>query len=218
MEDWREMKKLFFTIIFILTSLNAFAASTSVTNVASNVIVSTNAVAKWEILTNWFGNPSVAALTFGINPTQFLSLSANGGLSLGSSYISTDAGAGNLIVSGKVGIGTTSPNYLLEINGSLGVEGHIQTHGTAPTLTSCGGSPSIVGNDNSFTITVGTTATGCTATFATAWTNAPSCTVTNQSTSITNAMTYTVSTSAVVVSQAAGLSGDILNVVCQGYY
>jgi hypothetical protein len=122
------------------------------------------------------------------------------------------------ILQGNVGIGTASPNYLLEINGSLGVEGHIQTHGTAPTLTSCGGSPSIVGNDNSFTITVGTASTGCTATFATAWTNAPSCTVTNQSTSITNAMTYTVSTSAVVVSQAAGLSGDILNVVCRGYY
>jgi hypothetical protein len=139
------MKKLFFTIIFILTSLNAFAASTSVTNVASNVIVSTNAAAKWEILTNWFGNPSVAALTFGINPTQFLSLSANGGLSLGSSYISTDAGAGNLIVSGNVGIGTTNPGQTLAVNGNISVGIGTTGIGYIPCVKSAVGSNVVLG-------------------------------------------------------------------------
>ena len=105
----------------------------------------------------------------------------------------------------------------LTVNGTLNINGHIVTHGTAPTLTSCGSSPSIIGNDNAFTITVGGTATGCTATFATAWTNIPSCIVTNQSLSATNIMTYTVSTSAVTISQTA-LSGNVINVICEGYY
>lgn len=99
------------------------------------------------------------------------------------------------------------------------VSGNLTTHGTAPTITSCGTSPSgsAVGNGNGFTITVGGTTTTCTATFATAFTNTPSCTVTNQSMSVINAMTYTVSNTAVVINQT-GLSGDILNVNCIGNY
>ncbi|MFZ2226246.1 MAG: tail fiber domain-containing protein, partial [Candidatus Moraniibacteriota bacterium] len=40
------------------------------------------------------------------------------GLSLGNSYVSTDPGAGNMIISGNVGIGTTSPSARLNVVGT----------------------------------------------------------------------------------------------------
>ena len=43
-------------------------------------------------------------------------ISPNGGLALGASYLSTDPGAGNMIVSGNVGIGTTTPWGQLSVN------------------------------------------------------------------------------------------------------
>ena len=43
-------------------------------------------------------------------------LYASGGFALGSSYSFTDPGAGNMIIEGNVGIGTTSPGTLLEMS------------------------------------------------------------------------------------------------------
>lgn len=92
--------------------------------------------------------------------------------------------------------------------------GHLITGGTTPGVSSCGTSPSVVGDDNSMEITVGSVAaTGCTITFANVHTNAPICVVTNQSMSIVNAMTYTISTSQIAVSQT-GLTGDKLDILC----
>ena len=48
--------------------------------------------------------------------TERMRLSATGGLSLGASYATTDPGAGNMIISGNVGIGTTSPWGKLAVN------------------------------------------------------------------------------------------------------
>ena len=53
------------------------------------------------------GTLSNHALGFRTNNTLKMSLSAAGGLSLGS-YVGTDAGVGNMIISGNVGIGYTS--------------------------------------------------------------------------------------------------------------
>lgn len=94
---------------------------------------------------------------------------------------------------------------------------HLQTKGTAPALTSCGGSPSITGNDNAMTVTAGSAATGCTITFATTWTNTPHCTVTEQTGSVANALTYTVSTTAVTLAQT-GLAANVIDIVCSGHY
>ena len=116
--------------------------------------------------------------------------------------------------------GSSMPTATGSYSGStllVGANGHIATYmATAPVLSSCGSSPSITGSDTAFVITVGSTATGCTATFNKTWTSNPVCTVTNQSQSIVSAMTYTVSTTAVTISQAAGLSGNIIDVICLG--
>lgn len=105
---------------------------------------------------------------------------------------------------------SSTPALILDKNGHV----DFPAAGT-PVLSSCGSSPSITGNDNRFTITVGGTATACTATFSKAYTNTPVCIPTLQTTSIVNAMTYTKSNTAITISQT-GLSGDIIDVVCFG--
>ena len=54
-------------------------------------------------------------LSFISNAIENMRLSSAGGLSLGSGYVGTDAGAGNMIISGLVGIGTTTPSALLHV-------------------------------------------------------------------------------------------------------
>jgi hypothetical protein len=87
-------------------------------------------------------------------------------------------------------------NFILGNNSQFG--------STAPTLSSCGTSPSIVGSNVAGTITLGTgTPTGCVATFATAYALAPSCTVVSQTAPATTTPAYSVSTTAITIVQAA---------------
>ena len=62
--------------------------------------------------------------------------------------------------------------------GFVNVNGHIETHGTAPTITTCGTSPSVTGNDNTFSISIGSgTVTACTINFNHYWQHIPVCNV-----------------------------------------
>jgi hypothetical protein len=91
--------------------------------------------------------------------------------------------------------------------------GHWMNKNTSkPTLSTCGTSPSAgTSNDVSGTITEGTTATGCTVTFGTTWSTAPNCVVTSQS-GLT--FSYTVSTTALVVTNIGALSSKNLTYFC----
>lgn len=92
--------------------------------------------------------------------------------------------------------------------------GGSSAHSGTPAITSCGGgSPAIVGTDYAFTITQGTSATGCVATFSTAFTDAPVCVAVNQTAPATSTPAYTVTTTAVTL-VTANTSGEIWNVVC----
>lgn len=105
--------------------------------------------------------------------------------------------------------------YMLQ---SFDYYGHLYTSGPAPTLSGCGTSPSFVGsaNDRNMVVQVGSVAaTGCTITFAYPYTTAPRVHVTNRSMSVVNAMTYTVSTTQIVVSQT-GLTSAILDISAEG--
>lgn len=85
-----------------------------------------------------------------------------------------------------------------------------------PTLTSCsttGGT--IVGSDDAFILTGGSSAsTTCTATFTTAYVNTPICTVASQTAPGTTTPSYTVSTTAVVITQASQ-SSEVYDVICK---
>jgi hypothetical protein len=95
------------------------------------------------------------------------------------------------------------------LSGLTHLAGHQDVTGTAPTLTSCGTSPSIVGSDIAGQVTMGTgTPTGCTITFASAYTAAPLCNV-SWLTNITS-MQFTVSTTAITITQTATSSNKIV--------
>jgi hypothetical protein len=87
---------------------------------------------------------------------------------------------------------------------------------TTPTITACGTSPVVMGDDSHGYITTGATATGCTITFATAYPKRPVCNVTNESVSLVNAMSYAVSATALTVTQT-GLGGATIDYMCKGF-
>lgn len=94
--------------------------------------------------------------------------------------------------------------------------GHIYASSTNPVVSSCGTSPTLTGSDQWGEVVPGATATTCTVTFGHSYTQAPICTVTNQSMSITSALSYTISSTALTISQAVGLAGDKLDYHCFG--
>lgn len=88
-------------------------------------------------------------------------------------------------------------------------------HTGVPVLTTCitsGGT--IVGTDYAFILTGGSSnATSCVATFAVAWNSTPICNVTSQTAPGTSTPSYTVSKTAITITQASG-NGNIYNATC----
>ncbi|MEQ1875074.1 MAG: hypothetical protein ABL958_00415 [Bdellovibrionia bacterium] len=111
--------------------------------------------------------------------------------------------------SGNVGIGTVSPGATLDVNGHIAA-----SNSTAPSLSSCGTSPTITGNDTRGKITFGTgTVTSCTITFATAYASAPYC-VTVATGSVNIARPSTVNTTTLTLTAAGNAAGESFNYIC----
>jgi hypothetical protein len=98
---------------------------------------------------------------------------------------------------------------------------HLIANGTAPTvadttMSSCGTTAAtIAGNDMAGKVTVGTVGgTSCTISFGVAWTNAPACTVTNETTANLARATSTTST---VILAGTFVAADKLAYHCIGY-
>ena len=163
--------------------------------------------------------------------SDFLDITNNGGAA-GNVFSVTSAG--------NVGIGTTSPYAKLSINNStndpagqalfaiasstatatttvfsVSNTGHIIASSTTPTLSSCGTSPSMTGDDTHGTVTVGATGTGCTVTFALPFAADPVVVVTPQTGSLVNSFSYTHSTTAITVTQT-GLGGAKFDYLVMG--
>lgn len=89
-------------------------------------------------------------------------------------------------------------------------------HSGVPVITSCGtGTPTITGTDLAFTVTQGTSATGCVLTFSTAFATAPVCVAVNQTAPGTSTPAYSVSATAVTL-VTASTSGELWSVHCIG--
>ncbi len=87
-------------------------------------------------------------------------------------------------------------------------------HSATPVVSACGTSPAVVGSDFAARLTTGTaTPVSCTLTFAAAFTNIPTCSVTSQTAYATSTPSYTVSATAIVITQAA-TDSNIYNVIC----
>ncbi|MBI3678476.1 MAG: hypothetical protein HY243_17855 [Proteobacteria bacterium] len=113
------------------------------------------------------------------------------------------------LCSGGVEMGTitNAGDQMMTVGNSSGRSG-IKTRGTAATVSSCGTSPSISGTDLAGEVTVGTgTPTSCTISFTSTKTNAPYCVVSDQSTLAS--FTYTISTTAITITQTANSSNKI---------
>jgi hypothetical protein len=98
-------------------------------------------------------------------------------------------------------------------NATLSVKRMVNA-GTAPALSACGGAGlAIVGNDFAGTVSVGATpTTTCTITFNNPYTSAPACNLTWPTGNLA-AMSWTSSTTAIVVTQTSTASNTI-NYVC----
>lgn len=86
----------------------------------------------------------------------------------------------------------------------------LSTSTVLPALTSCGTSPSIVGNDTVGKLTTGSGATTCTLTFATAYNVAPACVVSTQGAA--TQMTFTTSTTALTAT--VDVASTVYNYIC----
>lgn len=127
----------------------------------------------------------------------------------------SNAGTGGLGVYG--GAGGATRQVWLKANGDIVANGaaqlgdgttdtvtawgHVKSQGAAPTLSSCGASPTITGTDYAGIVTTGAAATGCTITFSRTMTNEPACVITPKG-SATNP-TCTESATAITCSAAA---------------
>lgn len=93
------------------------------------------------------------------------------------------------------------------------LSGKLLSSGTAPTLSSCGSTPSISGNAIAGKVTIGSGATtSCTATFASAFANAPACVIAGDNTAVVYAAT--TSTTALTITSSADMASDVISYVC----
>lgn len=86
----------------------------------------------------------------------------------------------------------------------------LSTRTVTPTLSSCGTSPSIVGNDTVGKLTTGSAATTCTVTFSAAYNVAPACIVQTQGAA--TQPTYTTSTTAITMT--VDIASTVYNYIC----
>ena len=92
---------------------------------------------------------------------------------------------------------------------------HVSSRGFTPSVSSCGSSPSVAGDDTAGIITTGTGApTACTLTFAVAYTYAPVCTPNTSSTSSNASMASAPSTTAVTINLSSGLTSGKIYYYC----
>jgi hypothetical protein len=100
-------------------------ADTSITNAVSSFNLG-NGVAKWEMNANYFGNPSIATWTLGVNPSYFIAVQSTGNVGIGTTgptaYLNIKAGTATAstapikLTSGTVN--TTAETGAIEYNGT----------------------------------------------------------------------------------------------------
>lgn len=97
---------------------------------------------------------------------------------------------------------------------AISTSGHFITNGATITVASCGANPTVIGDDNQGTITVGTgVTTACTLNFHSTWGAVPTCQVSDNSTAIT-ADVSAISATAVTFSFSASVASSPIYYRC----
>lgn len=113
----------------------------------------------------------------------------------------------------------TSTAGVLAPHMKLDTHGQVNLTGTAPGVSACGSSPSIVGNDNVGRVTVGSggVASSCTITFNATWANAPICIADDEATSLL--VKASATTTVLTITAATPFTAaDTIGYHCVGYY
>lgn len=186
------------------------AATTLTLNTTGSAVDFVNATvsgnSRFKITKNAAGD--VALSTFS-NSNLLLSPSKNLGIGTTSPYATTSIQSNSSFGDAFV-VATSSGAWI----GGYDNDGHQFTSGPAPAISVCGtGSPSVVGDDQSGTITTATAATACTMTFSKAYRIAPTCTVSDDSL-VGFADVNPPSTTAVTFGISSALTGGHLYYSC----
>jgi hypothetical protein len=181
-----------------VTSLASLTTLPSLTTIGTTITISGGSGTSPQL--NMSGS-TLAAFNMQGGSAAFQALASTGS---GSVFKAT---AGNIWFGGgnKIAFGT---------DGNM----HIRTTNEAsstPALSSCGTSPTIVGSDIAGTVTMGTgSPTGCTITFANAYSSAPHCNVTWRG-NVLATQNYSISTTAITLNQT-GTSSNVVDYICWG--
>lgn len=145
------------------------------------------------------GGPYIEFRKNSVQKWQFGTMSTQGGTSDNFIFF----GAGQSVNAMTISSSTSSVTFGNHI---------LATGGTAPTISSCGVSPSISGSDTFGSVTVGTgVVASCVINFGTAYGTAPRCVI-SSSTAIASATVATSTTQLTV--GGTSLTGDLVNWIC----
>lgn len=109
---------------------------------------------------------------------------------------------------------STTTNTTSQYAVAITTSNHMSFAGVSPSTTSCGTGAGFTGTDAAGVITPGSAAGGCTVTFSQPYKNSPACTVTERTDSLVNALSYTVSTTALTITQTS--LSSIVDYHCYG--
>jgi hypothetical protein len=142
----------------------------------------------------------------GNGPTQITCTKSNG---VPNGSMASQSAANVAISGGSIsGAGIVAP--------TLSLSGHfLNTSALTPTVSGCGSGASIAGNDNRWVLTTGAGLGTCTITFATAFSAAPVCVVTSNTTGEIAVVTA-VSATSISVTLTSLLSSAVIRGVCVG--
>lgn len=199
------------------TGLGVGTGATTPGNIV-DIVQSQNGTLLLNLSNQNAGSSALAALELQTNAgaATFIAASTAGGAAFNWSW----GGAGSTQFLAQNATGNfiwytgASPTAKMSLSnaGILNVVNHITATSTAPTISSCGVSPSVSGSDNFGSVTAGTgILSSCVVNFGVTWGAAPRCVV-SSSTAIAS-LTVSATTTQLTIG-GTSLTGDAINWIC----
>lgn len=200
--------------VIISTTPNTTQTLTTAVTIDQDQSLTTTSASANALAVGRLGKTTPAFLVDASTATSITGIKVKSAATTGGVAISAigEASNGNLTIDAQ-GTGTLTLNGTA--SGFIAASRHIVTGSTAPALSSCGtGSPTIVGSDTAGIVTLGTSATGCIITFASAYTSVPYCVVSWIATPLAS-QSYVTAAATITLTQTSA-SGNKVQYVCVG--